>query len=345
VVRRPVLFAFAVAALLLPASPAGAGARTQKLVRGSALAGAHGQVRDRIVLKPARAAQAALSGWGGTYLASTGDHVTVYSSLSYPVDDAVNQAYADFLAGLVHGSELSHVRTYFAPLAEVGSICGDEADGCYFPDTQQLVAIGEDDQYATVEEVLTHEYGHHVARNRVNTPWEAIAWGTKRWASYENVCARSKAGTAFPGDEAENYLRNPGESFAESFLQLNEARAGLARTPWFYDPGFQPDDAALAAIEADVIQPWTAATTTTWSGRLARAGAAATRALATPLDGVLTLRLKAPAGSKLSLYDTHGKLVASSRTAVRATVCGERSLMARVAGSRAGAFTVAVSTP
>lgn len=344
-VRRPVLFAFAVAALLLPASPAGAGARTQKLVRASALADAHGQVRDRIVLKPARAVQAALSGWGGTYLASTGDHVTVYSSLAYPVNDAANQGYADFLAGLVHGSELSHVRAFFAPFAEVQSICGEGADGCYFPATQQLVVIGEDDQYATVEEVLTHEYGHHVAWNRVNAPWEAIAWGTKRWATYESVCARWKAGTAFPGDEGDNYVRNPGEAFAESFLQLNEARAGLARTPWFYDPGFQPDDGALAAIEQDVREPWTAPTTTKWSGRLARKGAVATQSIATALDGALTLRLRAPAGSKISLYDADGRLVASSRTAVRWTVCSARALTANVVGGRAGAFTVTVSAP
>ena len=264
-VRRPVLFAFVVAALLTPASPAGAGARTQKLPRADGLRFAHGQVRDRVLASPVRAVQAALTGWGGTYTTASGEHVTVYSSFSYPVDNARNQAWADFLAGLVHGSELSRVRVYFAPLAEVAQSCGDEADGCYFPTTQQLVVIGEDDQYATVEEVLTHEYGHHVAYNRSNAPWAAVAWGAKRWASYENVCARRAAGTAFPGDEGANYLRNPGESFAESFLQLNEARAGTERTPWFYDDEFRPDDAALAALEQDVTQPWSAPAATTFA--------------------------------------------------------------------------------
>jgi hypothetical protein len=192
--------------------------------------------------------------------------------------------------------------------------------------------------------VLTHEYGHHIANNRSNAPWPAVAWGAKRWASYENVCARRAAGTAFPGDEGANYLRNPGESFAESFLQLNEARAGTERTPWFYDAQFRPDDGALAALEQDVTQPWSAPTATTWSGRLARKGSA-TRAIQTPLDGVLTLRLHAPAGSQITLYDANGRRFASSSSRVAATVCGARAVSAKVVAGRAGAFSVTVSTP
>ena len=43
--------------------------------------------------------------WGGQYQTSTGESVTVYASDSYPVDPALGQRWADFLASLVHGSE------------------------------------------------------------------------------------------------------------------------------------------------------------------------------------------------------------------------------------------------
>src|SRR5438034_7045369 len=71
------------------------------------------------------------------------------------------------------------------------------------------------------ETVLVHELGHNVAANRDNAPWSAVDWGTKRWATYMNVCARHDAGTAFPGDEADHYLLNPGEAFAETYRLLN----------------------------------------------------------------------------------------------------------------------------
>src|SRR5436190_380432 len=144
-----------------------------------------------------------------------------------------------------------------SPAEEVASLCqSEQADGCYYPDSGQLISIGQDSQYSTVEEVLTHEYGHHIATNRLNDPWPAVDWGTKRWATVENVCRKTQVGLAFPGDEGEHYLKNPGESFAESYLHLNEVRKGLPETHWFYDAQFLPSKAALDAIEQDVLQPW-----------------------------------------------------------------------------------------
>ena len=216
-----------------------------------------GHVRSRIVNRQLRFLSFPAGSWGGVYAVKSGAHVTVQSSGAYPVDPAVNQARADFVDSLVHGSEIATVKLYFAPPAEVETLCeSQEVDGCYAPATGDIVTVGEDTPWSTVEEVVAHEYGHHVATNRLNDPWPAVAFGTKRWATYEGVCQKEASGVAFPGDEGEHYLQNPGESFAESFMHLNEVKHGLPETPWGYDPMFTPNASALAAIEQDVLNPW-----------------------------------------------------------------------------------------
>src|SRR5919201_1928956 len=94
-----------------------------------------GVVRDA----PLRSAALLDNFWGGDYTATTGEHVTVYSSPRYAVDNAANQRWADFLASLVHGPELASVRVYLAPPAQVSLVCGGpDVLGCYGND--RLVA-------------------------------------------------------------------------------------------------------------------------------------------------------------------------------------------------------------
>jgi hypothetical protein len=319
--------------------------RFEKIVSDSGLGRGTTGVHSRVVTTPARALAALqLNGWGGVYTAKTGEQVTVYSSNSYPMDPAANQAIADFLAGLVHGKELSKVTVYMAPAAEVASMCqSSEADGCYYPASGQLVSIGEDSQYSTVEEVLTHEYGHHIATNRFNDPWPAVEWGTKRWATVANVCRKTEMGLAFPGDEGEHYLKNPGEAFAESFLHLNEVRKGQRETRWFYDAQFYPTKAALDAIEQDVLKPWAAYSVLTWKGRFTRPNQVGIATLKTPLDGIFELRLKGPRGSKVKIYGKNTKQV--SPTVARGLVCGQRSWVTSLTGGGPGAFTAKAVVP
>jgi hypothetical protein len=319
--------------------------RFAKIVSDAGLGRGRGGVHSRVVTSRPRAfAALELNGWGGVYTASTGEQVTVYSSNAYPLDPPSNQAVADFVAGLIHGKEISKVSVYMAPAEEVASVCqSKEADGCYDPTSGQIVSIGEDSQYSTVEEVLAHEYGHHIATNRFNDPWDAVDWGTKRWATLEGVCRKSVLGLAFPGDEGEHYLANPGEAFAESYLHLNEVRKGVPETHWFYDRQFAPTPASLATIEQDVLQPWDSYGVFTWKGRFSRRNQVGTATLRTPLDGVFELRLKGPRGSRVRIYGKDAKQV--SPTVARGLICGQRSFVTSITGGGAGAFTAKALVP
>lgn len=292
--------------------------------------------------------------WGGTFTASTGETVTIRLSDTYPRDTAVPQRWANFLASLLHGSELSQVTLYLAPPAEVKGECGRGALACYGRGV--IVAPGEDPTgVISAEAVVAHEYGHHVAYSRRNDPWRAIDRGTKRWASYVNVCARSQAGELFPGDEGgEHYRLNPGEAFAEAYRVLNERRLGIAETPWqIVSQSLYPDDTALSLLGQDVTSPWVANTRRSFAATLSRKRPVRTYSIATPNDGTAQISVRAAKPRvALDLVDAAGKRVgrtvapAGSSRSVSLTVCGSRTLRARVSLVRgSGQFRLGVSNP
>src|SRR5262249_4687725 len=165
--RRGLALLLVMAAALAAGSASPPADPAEKRLSTAGLGQGPGLVRSRVVTGTFRRLAAQPGAWGGTYTVKSGARVTIYSSPLYPVDQSVNQAAANFIDSLVHGSEISKVKIYFAPPAEVGLVCqSQEADGCYFPSTSDIVAIGEDTQLRTVEEVVTHEYGHHIANNR-----------------------------------------------------------------------------------------------------------------------------------------------------------------------------------
>lgn len=336
-----------VTAVALAAGSASAAAErpTAKRLSVFGLGQGIGHVRSRVVHRQLRFLSVPPGAWGGVYTAKSGAKVTILSSAAYPVDPAVNQARADFVGSLVHGSEIATVKIYFAPPAEVEILCETkEVDGCYFPATGDIFTVGEDTPWSTVEEVVAHEYGHHVATNRLNDPWPALAFGTKRWATYEGVCQKEASGVAFPGDEGEHYLQNPGESFAESFMHLNEVKLGLPETPWGYDPMFTPDATALTAIEQDVIKPWTKETIKGFGGRFTRRGQQKTFTFKTPLDGVFAAKLHGPRGSKLTISGP--SLVKRYSGGLSAgLVCGQRTVTARFTAGGAGRYAAATLIP
>jgi len=267
--------------------------------------------------------------------------VTVLVSRTYANTDAVGLRWANFLASLLHGEELALVRAHVAPLPEVQEFCESRVLGCYGANT--LVSVGEPFDEVTAEEVMRHEYGHHVAANRQNPPWAAIDWGTKRWASAADICARVAGHSAFPGDEGLYYSHNPGEAFAEAYRVLNEVRSGAGSFSWtLADQSFSPDKLELSAVEDDVLRPWAPSPQRRIVGRFRNKARTWTRAIATPLDGdlELSLRMALGAGHTLELLDSHGAVVAnglwsgSSVRTLRYRVCGERAVRVRV--GRAG---------
>jgi hypothetical protein len=342
--------AVAAAALAGPGGAASTGTRAARAPQWVGLGVARGvDVRDRVVPGGrALAGRRLADSHGGPYTTSTGETVRVFVSDAYPVDDALNLHWAEFLAHLVHGNELAKATVYVAPLDEVQTTCrSTQVEACYFPSLQQLVVPGDVPPDGTpIEEIVAHEYGHHVALNRSNFPWLAANWGTKRWSTYEGVCPLVLAHKAFPGDEGSNYFRNPGEAFAEAYRVLNDRKAPLSsvQLPWSWDL-FEPDDTALALLEQDVLTPWTGSTVTRWRGRLAP-GRVRRLLLPLPRDGLARFVLQAPRGSAIAVFDAaSGKLVGAARTQIRYGVCGERRLGLAVQVGRRGTFSVTIARP
>jgi hypothetical protein len=313
-------------------------------------------IRDSLISPPAtRALAQAPSGyWGGVYRASTGENVTVYASNAFPMDPELGQRWADFLASLVHGSELSTVTVLLSTSGEISRFCGQDALACYSDRGALLYAPGEDPSSSlSAEAVIAHEYGHHVAANRSNAPWSALDWGPKRWASSMQVCAATKQGRLYPGaEDPVRYEENPGEGWAETYRVLNQRKLGLPESTWdIVTQALYPTSAALTAAEQDVKTPWTTNTTSTLTGTVTRTSRTRAYTVTTPLDGTLKLTLRTSRGLRVSFdvfaSSTRVTHVTGSGTLTRTTtVCGTRAYRVRVTELRGrSAFRLAVSKP
>ena len=303
-----------------------------------------------------RLQRASVTWRGGPITTSTGEVVEVFVSDSLPVETATPEGWAEFLVGLTHGPELSQVSSYHATLAEVQDLCGTRALGCYSRD--RMVSLGEVTiDGTTPEEVVRHEYGHHIALYRDNAPWRAIDWGPKHWATAAGVCPRVSRGEAYPGDEGRNYSQNPGEAWAEVYRLLEERKADITTGTWdIISPSFYPDEAALQAAEQDVSQPWTAGTVASFKRTFTKRGPKVWWIpLTTPLDGTLRVTAAVPKGGQHDVALVGGNRRTVLRRAqwlgqraktIETTVCGQRSLFLRVAQKgRPGRVSVTASTP
>jgi hypothetical protein len=206
---------------------------------------------------------------------------------------------------------------------------------------------------AVVGYAITHEYGHHIAANRDNSPFGAINWGTKRWSSYVKVCDGVQDGRFAPGDQGSRYLDNPGEGFADSYAHLAYPNATFQ-----YNPAMAPTPGSLAALRRDVVRPWRQSVV-----RIVRGTAGPGRTFATSiplrLDGELSAELSGPPNANLDVRMTNPRgqvrrtTAAGSRDRLTVSVCRRgaaatqtesRSLrVIRVSGS--GPFTLRISWP
>ncbi len=275
-----------------------------------------------------------------------------------PISKEKVQPTVDFLASRLHGSELRELTAVILTPAEVRQACSATALACYVPRSELMIIPGEQTPQGEVpvEYVITHEYGHHVATNRDNDPFNessfnsAVAFGPKRWATYEQICAGVAERRYHPGDQGENYERNPGENWAETYAQLQYQ----GQFPWQFDPSLAPDAGAFAAAQADVLDPWTKNVARRRSGRLTSSRRSKTFPVTTTLDGRVALTLTNPRGADFDAQViSGGRIVARSRTRGRgstdrltATDCAVRRFDVRVVRrSGSGAFSLRVQTP
>jgi hypothetical protein len=269
-------------------------------------------------------------GFTGTYRSASGEPVRVALAPAYGHDDAAVESWGALVAGFVHGPEIRTVTVYVAPPDQVRRECAG-AVACYDPGLELLEVPGTDPgDGSSLPEIVAHEYGHHIAANRSNAPWDAYDRGTKRWASYEDVCAEVKAHTLFPGSQGAHYARNPAEAFAESYRVLNGGTwSGVV------DGSLAPDATSLALLRADIVTPWRGGRT------IVRRGTAPARVrIGTTLDG----RLSATApGRRIVVRDAGNGRVLARGGRVRATICGQDAVTVAVGGR--GPFTLRVTIP
>jgi len=301
-------------------------------------------------------ARAAVDWRGGPVTASTGEIVHVFVSNAVPLEVATPEGWAEFLSGVTHGAELAALTTRVAPLDEVRTICGPSTLGCYGPN-EMIVPSEAAEDGTPPEEVVRHEYGHHIAFHRQNPPWRAIDWGPKRWASSADVCARVSRNEAFPGSGGRNYARNPGEAWAEVYRLMDERKAGVTTATWtIIAPTFYPSEAALQAAERDVLEPWTRGRTLSFQRTFRqRTPKVWWIRLTTPLDGELRLTAALPragtqevalvAGNRRTVLQ-RGQWVSQRAKRLSRVVCGQRTLFLRVTQQGGlGSVRLTVSTP
>jgi hypothetical protein len=334
--RTRCFFVAAVAVSILVAVPSGTGAATTRPLLTTGRLDAAG------VRRVARLRWAAVH-------AATGPTIRV--SPAYADRDAIAVRWSAFFQSLLHGPELTLLDAYIAPLDEVRALCGNaDVLGCYGANRLVIPDQGADGISAT--SIATHEYGHHVAFNRVNPPWIGVDWGPKRWATYEHICTRAAAGTAYPGAEDANYTLNPGEGWAETYRVLNESAAGLPVTWPIVDPSFRPDAGALAAAREDVLDPWTGPTATVQRLRFSGRARTWTLQVPAPLDGTLQAEVR-PGPDDVALVPAsggpplaRGTWSSSGTKAFAYTVCGQRTFVLRVTRhTSVRAFTLRLSVP
>jgi hypothetical protein len=354
--RGPMLVGATLLAALIALAGVGGAAPlgTAALASAETRTYAHSLAGRITVLQRWKLEQAAIQWRGGPITTSTGETVQVLVSTTLP-PEVTPEAWAEFLVKMVHGSELARFTMHIAPFTEVQQLCGGRAVGCYSRD--EAVSIGEIlPNGTTPEEVVRHEYGHHIALYRLNSPWRAIDWGPKHWASAANICAKVTRKEAFPGDEGMNYALNPGEGWAEVYRLMDERKAGVASARWqIVSRGFFPNEAALQAAERDVLQPWTAGKRSVVRRQFTRKGQVWWIPLSTPLDGSFSITVNLPRGGLHAVALVAGnrrtllRRPSSPRPRLRTiggNICGQRSLYLRVTQKGAfGQVTAAISTP
>jgi hypothetical protein len=271
----------------------------------------------------------------------------VMTTAGLPLDPAREQAWQQFFTALPHGPELDSLTVLLSPPAEVTRRCGREAGGCYLPLLRQMVIpgiAGPDDSF--VADVARHEYGHHLAAESDNSPFDSTL-GTKRWFTHEQVCRRLRSGE-LSDDEDARYEQDAAEGFAEAY----RLTAGGDAHVWIVDPALFPGPGARRAILADARHPWSGGRRQRSAGRLTARRGERSFSVRAPLDGTVRVEVRGSAGLRPTVVlRAGGRVVARSAgrrrdASVRFVDCGRRRLRVTIgARSGSGRYSVTTSVP
>ncbi len=349
--------------ILLLAAPAGAATKRPSLADSLEVPRPAVPMRDVVLGEPgAAAARISASASSQRYSINDGSEATIVVSVTQACAESCEvtdpQRIANFIGTLIHGDEVSLLTVQLDTEFQLGFDCGFGAEACYFSGENKIVIGGyeeADGDGATLEFVLAHEYGHHVAQHRdMPAPFSnAIDWGTERWASLENVCQGRRQGQLYPGDEGTHYFEDPGEAFAEAFAHYRFPEMSVA---WRYASALRPTAASFRAIREDTLKPWRGRKSFMLSGHVpARGEGAAVESLRTPLDGLVSLRPSSLRrhGYELALRSRAGRLLRTSRDHLDLhrqldyTVCGQSGLRLVITSTRptAGTFKLQIQRP
>jgi hypothetical protein len=318
--------------------------------------------RDRVFSGPvARSSELRGATPAKKFLTPDGIAVEVQVSQSVSNHDAVAQEIVNFLGSRVHGLELGKLRLFIGVPSEISNACGGDSDvlACYSAAERRMYIPDRDPGSGssvgfTRNYAITHEYGHHIANYRSNSPFPALNFGAKYWSSYKFVCSGADRGLFFPGNQGTHYLDDPGEAFADGYAHLPEN--GFSNVPWQFNPRLRPDAGTFAALRRDVLDPWRGSKRKVVAGSLSARHRSRVTSFRTSLDGSVDLRLRGPASANfdVGIYDG-SRLISRTRTAgsrdhLRLTLCRETSptATARVRVIRrtgAGAYTLTLRFP
>jgi hypothetical protein len=158
--------------------------------------------------------------------------------ISTDIPDVDLKPFANVLAAVAHGDEITRVRVEAVKLEQMGAVCGNpQAVACYAPDDPQRsfdgqLWFGVDDP--DVVHTLVHEYGHHVDNQLLNLGHLGGACtfgndGSRNWffeRQLEDAFLQSGI-SCRPDADWEHLL---GEVFAEDFAQLNGIQGWVLRS-------------------------------------------------------------------------------------------------------------------
>jgi len=265
----------------------------------------------------------------------------VIAAAGVPADPARDAAWQRFFGGLPHGRELDALTVVLDTPPEVTRRCGRGADGCYSDLLHQMVipgAAGPGD--SLVAEIARHEYGHHLAAESDNAPFDD--WlGTKRWFTHERICERLRAGE-LSDDASLAYERSASEGFAEAY----RVAAGGSPHLWAVDAALFPDPGARRAILADARLPWAGGRTRHFTGRLSPRRPMRAFALRVPLDGTVSVAVRTTGSLRAALTLSDGARVLARGRRARYVDCGRRALRLTVRARRgSGGFRVTAVVP